>query len=266
MNISKLRLSLFGAALLVVTILVASRPSSAAALTAAQDTARARSPVPGLSRQPSEAAASALLDPSDTVLLLLDHQTGLLQTVGDVPVRELRANTVVLAKSAELAKVPILTTASEPTGPNGPLMAELAAAAPSATYVPRKGEISAWDNDDFVKAVEATGRRTLVIAGVWTSVCVAFPALQAKADGYTVYFVTDASGDPSEMAFHTTLARLAQAGIVPVTTNVVFCELQRTWNRPDAAQWAEMYSEYSPAYRAVAESYQKTQPGAAESR
>jgi nicotinamidase-related amidase len=222
--------------------------------------------IQGISRQPSAAAREVLLDPADTLLLLLDHQTGLFQTVKDVPVRDLRANTVVLAKIAELAKVPILTTASEPAGPNGPLMSELAAAAPSATYVARKGEVSAWDNDDFVKAVEATGRKTLVIAGVWTSVCVAFPALQAKADGYHVYYVTDASGDPSEMASSTTLARMTQAGIVPVTTNVVLCELQRTWNRPDAAEWGALYNELVPNYRAVAESYTRAQEAVSQGK
>jgi nicotinamidase-related amidase len=220
---------------------------------------QARPEIPGLSRQPSEAASRALLDPSDTAILLLDHQSGLFQTVKDVPIAELRRNAVVLAKIGELAKVPIFTTASEPKGTNGPLMPELAAAAPSAQYIPRKGEVSAWDNADFVKAVEASGRKTLVIAGVWTSVCVAFPALQAQADGYKVYYVTDASGDPSEMAFHTTLARMTQAGVIPVTTNVVLCELQRTWNRPDAVQWGALYSELVPNYQAVAESYKKAQ-------
>src|SRR3712207_4000369 len=92
-------------------------------------------------------SAPKLLDPNDTVVLLLDHQTGLFQTVKDIPIRELRANTVVLAKSARLAKVPIFTTASEPGGTNGPLMSELAEAAPNATYIPRKGEVSAWDNE-----------------------------------------------------------------------------------------------------------------------
>ena len=143
-------------------------------------------------------------------------------------------------------------------------MEELAAAAPSAKYVARKGEISAWDNAEFVKAVEATGRRTLVMAGVWTSVCVAFPALQAKADGYKVYAVMDASGDMSEMASVTTLARMTAAGVIPVTTNVALFELQRTWNRPDAAKWGALYSELVPHYRAVAESYQKAQDVAKE--
>jgi nicotinamidase-related amidase len=220
--------------------------------------------VPGISRQPSPAARRVLLDPNDTVILLLDHQTGLFQTVKDVPLPELRTNTVVLAKIAELGKLPIIYTASEPKGTNGPIMSELAAAAPSAQYVARKGEVSAWDNADFVKAVEKTGRKTLVMAGVWTSVCVAFPALQAKADGYKVYAVMDASGDMSEMASNTTLARMTQGGIIPVTTNVILCEVQRTWNRPDAAKWGALYAELVPHYRAVAESYQKAQEVAKE--
>lgn len=239
--------------------------SSAALLAASMPGADARAqgaPIQGLSRQPSEAAARVLLDPSDAVVLLLDHQTGLFQTVKDIPVAELRANTVVLAKVAELAKAPIITTASEPNGPNGPLMPELAQAAPSARYVARKGEISAWDNADFVAAVEATGRKTLVMAGVWTSVCVAFPALQALADGYKVYAVIDASGDPSEMASRTTLARLAQAGVIPISTNAVMGEFQRTWNRPDAARWGALYGELVPNYRAASESHQRAQEAA----
>lgn len=218
--------------------------------------------IPGLSRQPTAAARAALLDPNDTVILLLDHQTGLFQTVKDVPVAELRNNTIALANIAKLGKAPIIYTASEPNGPNGPLMDELDAFKDSATYVPRKGEISAWDNADFVKAVEATGRKTLVIAGVWTSVCVAFPALEAKADGYKVYFVTDASGDPSVMASQTTVARLTAAGIVPVSTNAVLCEFQRSWNRPDAAQWGVIYGQLVPHYKAVAESFKRAQDAA----
>jgi nicotinamidase-related amidase len=221
-----------------------------------------RAEIQGLSRQPSEAAAKVLLDPNDAALLLLDHQTGLFQTVKDVPVDDLRRNTVVLAKIAEVAKIPIITTASEPNGPNGPLMSELAEVAPKARYVARKGEVSAWDNADFVAAVEATGRKTLIMAGVWTSVCVAFPALQAQADGYKVYFVMDASGDPSEMASRTTLARLTQAGIIPVTTNAVLSEVQRTWNRPDAARWGALYNELVPNYQAASESYKRAQEAA----
>ncbi len=221
-----------------------------------------RPPAAGQPAPPGSPAANVLLDPRDTIVLLLDHQTGLFQTVKDISLAELRANTVVLAKIAELAKVPILTTASEPGGANGPLMPELATAAPSARYIARKGEISAWDNEDFRNAVRASGRKTLIMAGVWTSVCVAFPALQARAEGYKVYAVTDASGDMSEMASRTTLARMAQGGVIPVTTNVVMGELQRTWARPDAARWGALYSELVPHYRAAAESHQNAQSAA----
>lgn len=217
-------------------------------------------------QQPRAAATKVLFDPKDTIVLLLDHQTGLFQTVKDIPIAELRANTVVLAKIAELAKAPILTTASEPNGTNGPLMSELAEAAPSAKYIPRKGEVSAWDNVDFKKAVEASGKKTLIMAGVWTSVCVAFPALQAKAEGYTVYAVMDASGDMSVMASQAALARMTQAGVIPVTTNVVLTEFQRTWARPDAAKWGALYSELVPHYRAVGESYQRAQEAARKAK
>lgn len=219
-------------------------------------------PIPGLSRQPSPAARAALLDPDDTVILLLDHQTGLFQTVKDVPLADLRSNTVALANIAKLGKAPIIYTASEPNGPNGPIMDELDSFKDYAQYVPRKGEISAWDNADFVKAVEATGRKTLVIAGVWTSVCVAFPALQAKADGYNVYFVTDASGDPSVLASQTTIARLTAGGITPVSTNAVLCEFQRTWNRPDAGAWGGIYTQVVPHYKAAIESHKRAQDSA----
>jgi nicotinamidase-related amidase len=204
----------------------------------------------------AEAANLRLIDHADAVLLLLDHQTGLFQTVKDIPVQDLRTNTVALARAAGLVKVPVVTTASEPNGPNGPLMPELHEAAPGAIYVGRKGEISAWENADFVKTVKGTGRRTLIMAGVWTSVCVMFPAVDAKAAGFNVYAVMDASGDPTEFVSRTTLARFIQAGVVPTSTNAVICELHRTWRRPEAAEIAEIYTVATPNYRAVMECYQ----------
>jgi nicotinamidase-related amidase len=211
----------------------------------------------GIEHEPG--GGKALLDPTDTVFLLLDHQAGLFQVVKDISVAQLRANTTMLAKLATLAKLPVIITASEPNGPNGPLMPEIQEAAPHAVFVPRRGEVNAWDNQLFVKAVRETGKKTLIMAGVWTSVCVMFPALDAKAAGYKVYAVIDASGDPSEMASRTTVARFAQAGIIPTSANAVLCEIQRTWNRPDAAEYAELYTMVAPNFRAVMESYQKAQ-------
>ena len=209
---------------------------------------------------------AALLDPSDTAFLLLDHQAGLFQTVKDIGVAELRSNVVMLAKLATLMKIPVITTASEPSGTNGPLMPEIHQLAPHAVYVARKGEVNAWDNEDFVKTVRATGRKTLIMAGVWTSVCVMFPALDAKLAGYKVYAVMDASGDVSETANRTTLARFVQGGVVPVTTNAVLSEIHRTWNRPEAREIGQLYGHVSPNYAAVVESYVKAQEVARRSK
>ena len=198
----------------------------------------------------------ALINVDDAALLLLDHQTGLFQTVKDISVAELRANVIALARIATLLNIPVITTASVPDGPNGPLMPEIAEHAPRAVYVPRQGEVNAWDSEAYVKAVRETGKKTLIMAGVWTGVCVMFPALDAKAAGFNVYAVMDASGDPTEFVSRTTLARFTQAGIVPTSTNVVICELHRTWRRPEAPEIAEIYTVATPNYRAVMESYQ----------
>ena len=210
----------------------------------------------------STGGGKALINPADTVILLLDHQTGLFQTVKDIGVMELRANTTALAKLGALLKLPVILTASVPDGPNGPLMTEHQEAAPHAQYVPRHGEVNAWDNEAFVKAVRDTGKKTLIMAGVWTSVCVMFPALDATAAGYKVYAVMDASGDPSEMVSRTTLARFVQGSVVPTTANAVICEIHRTWNRPEAAELAQLYTMVAPNYRAVMESYERAQQAA----
>jgi nicotinamidase-related amidase len=201
-----------------------------------------------------------LLDPGDAVVLLIDHQSGLLQTVRDIGAAELRANVTALAKVAALAGMPVITTASEPAGPNGPLISEIADNAPQAVFVPRRGEVNAWDNPDFVAAVRATGKRTLIIAGIWTSVCVAFPALSARAEGFGVYAVMDASGDVSWASAQITLARVAQGGVIPSSTGAVIAGVQKTWNRPDAAEFARIYAVFAPAYRAVVESFEGARP------
>ena len=205
---------------------------------------------------------AALIDPSDALVLLLDHQSGLFQTVKDIAVADLRRNVEMIAKLCTLLNIPLITTASEPAGPNGPLMPEIHHYAPHANYVARKGEVNAWDNADFVATVASTGRRTLIMAGVWTSVCVMFPALDAHLAGYDVYAVIDASGDPSEMASRTSLARFVQGGVKPTTTNALLSELHRTWARPEAVSLAELYGVVAPNYAAVAESYRRAQEAA----
>lgn len=210
----------------------------------------------------SSGGGAALLDPADTLVLLLDHQSGLFQTVKDIAVADLRRHVAMIAKLCTLLNIPVITTASEPNGSNGPLMPEIHEFASHAVYVPRKGEVNAWDNDDFVAQVRETGRKTLVMAGVWTSVCVMFPALDACAAGYKVYAVIDASGDPSEMASRVSLARFVQGGMQPTTTNALLSELHRTWARPEAADLAQLYGLAAPNYQAVMESYARAQQAA----
>lgn len=199
------------------------------------------------------------IDPADTTMLLIDHQSGLFQVVKDIPVPQLRANVIALAKAAKLAKLPVITTASVPQGPNGPLIPEIHAILPEAKYVARRGEINAWDNPDFVAAVQATGRKTLIVAGTITSVCLAFPSISAVYAGYKVFAVVDASGTVSPMATDLTIARMTQAGVVPIDTMGTLSELQKTWSRPDALDWAEAYSGAMPHYQLLIESYRKAQ-------
>lgn len=200
-----------------------------------------------------------MVDPKNVAMLLVDHQSSLFQLVEDMPATTLRAHVTALAKVATLAKIPVITTASVPQGPNGPLIPEIRQYAPHATYIPRRGELSAWDNSEFVAAVKATGKKQLIIAGTLTNVCLAFPAIQAVSDGYQVFAVLDASGASSRMAYEITLARLVQAGVVPIDTGGVVAELEATLNRDDVQEWNMATAHIYPKYVLLYEAYMKAQ-------
>jgi nicotinamidase-related amidase len=159
-----------------------------------------------------------------------------------------------------LARIPTFTTASVPDGPNGPLIPEIHQYNPDAVYIPRTGQINAWDNPAWVKAIEETKRKTLLIAGTLTSVCMSFPTLSALVAGYKVFTIVDASGNWSQIATDITVDRVAQAGAMPIDTYAVLAELMSTWNRPDAMEFAQvMVDHIVPPYRALMESYDKAQ-------
>lgn len=206
------------------------------------------------------ATLNGMLDPDDAVILLIDHQSGLFNTVRDVPIPDLRNYVIALAKTATLLNIPVITTASVPDGPNGPLIPEIHQHAPHAVYVPRTGQINTWDNPLFVKEIEKTGRKTLIIAGTLTSVCMAFPAVSAVQAGYKAYCVVDASGNWSKLATDTTIARVAQAGAIPTDTFAIVAELMQTWNRPEGSRFAEILAEHvCPEYKCLMESFGKAQ-------
>jgi nicotinamidase-related amidase len=185
---------------------------------------------------------------------LVDHQAGLLSLVQDYSPDEFKNNVLALADIARLFKLPTILTTSFESGPNGPIMPELKRMFPEAPFIARPGQINAWDNEDFVKAVRATGRKQLLIAGIVTDVCVAFPALSALADGFQVFVVVDASGTFNKSVRDAALMRMAQAGAVMTNWFAVACELQRDW-RNNAEGLANLFAQHLPAYQNLITSY-----------
>lgn len=201
-----------------------------------------------------------MIDPDDAVMLLIDHQSGLFQLVRDIDQPVLRNHVIALAKIAHLANIPTFTTASVPDGPNGPLIPEIHDVNRDAVYIPRTGQINAWDNPAWVSAIEKTKRKTLIIAGTLTSVCMAFPALSAVEAGYNVFCVVDASGNWSQMATDLTVARITQAGAKPIDTFALLAEIMSTWNRGDASLFGQIMAEHIvQPYLGLIESYNKAQ-------
>ena len=196
----------------------------------------------------------ARLDKNNAAVLLVDHQCGLLSLVRDIDPDRFKNNVLALADSAKYFGLPTILTTSFEAGPNGPLVPELKAIFPEAPYIARPGQINAWDNEDFVNAVKATGRKQLIIAGVVTEVCVAFPALSALAEGYDVFVVTDASGTFNELTRHSAWNRMATAGAQLMTWFGVACELHRDW-RNDIEGLGALFSDHIPDYRNLINSY-----------
>lgn len=177
----------------------------------------------------------------DAALLLIDHQSGIMQLVHDYSPAEFRSNVMALGKIGKVFDLPVVLSSSYESGPNGPIIPELLALYPDTPIVRRPGQISAWDNEEFVAAVEATGRKNLIMAGVTTDVCLAFPAMQAAAAGYNVYGVVDASGAHDFATQQMAIQRLVAHGVTPVTWLMVAAELQRDWRSETAQGTGELF-------------------------
>lgn len=194
------------------------------------------------------------LDKDQAAVLLVDHQAGLLSLVRDIDPDRFKNNVLALGDLAKYFNLPTILTTSFENGPNGPLVPELKAQFPDAPFIPRPGQINAWDNDDFVKAVKATGRKQLIIAGVVTEVCVAFPALSALNEGFEVFVVTDASGTFNKLTRQSAWSRMEAAGAQLMTWFGVACELHRDW-RNDIEGLGTLFSNHIPDYRNLMTSY-----------
>jgi len=190
----------------------------------------------------------------DAAMLLIDHQSGLISLVQDFTPGEFKNNVLALASVAKFFELPTILTTSFEDGPNGPLVPELKEAFPEVPYIARPGQINAWDNEDFVAAVEKTGCKQLIVAGVVTDVCVAFPTLSAIEAGYEVFVVTDASGTFNETVRHAAWDRMSAAGAQLMNWFSVACELHRDW-RNDVEGLGELLSNHIPPYRNLITSY-----------
>jgi len=190
----------------------------------------------------------------DAALLLVDHQAGLISLVQDYSPSEFKNNVLALAACGEYFNLPTVLTTSFENGPNGPIVPELKEIFPDAPYIARPGDINAWDNPDFVKAVKDTGCNQLIIAGVVTEVCVAFPALSAIEEGFEVFVITDASGTFNEVTREGAWLRMQDAGVQLINWFGMACEIHRDW-RNDIEGLGDLFSNFIPNYRNLMTSY-----------
>lgn len=190
----------------------------------------------------------------DAAVLMVDHQAGLISLVQDHSPSEFKNNVLALGAVAKFFELPTILTTSFQDGPNGPIVPELKELFPDAPFFARPGQINAWDNEDFVEAVKATGRRQLIIAGVVTDVCVAFPTLSALEEGFEVFVVVDASGTFNETVRDAAITRMAHSGAQIMNWFSVACELHRDW-RNDVEGLGNLLSDHIPNYRNLMTSY-----------
>lgn len=190
----------------------------------------------------------ALLTPDNAVLALIDYQPEQYAGVTSMPHDELVANVTLLGEVATAFALPVVLSTVYVRHGMGATNSELRAALPGVEEIDRT-TMNSWEDPEFRDAVAATGRRKLIIAGLWTEVCVAFPTLDALREGYEVYFVVDAIGGVSTAAHEAAMQRMIQAGATPVTVLALACELQRDWGRPGADRLRSAMRTYFAARR-----------------
>ncbi|KIH82534.1 hydrolase [Pseudomonas batumici] len=189
-----------------------------------------------------------LLNPTNSTLILIDHQPQMSFGVQSIDRQTLKNNTVGLAKAAKIFNVPTIYTSVETKSFSGYIWPELLAVNPGAQPIERTS-MNSWEDKKFVEAVKATGRKKLIMAALWTEVCLNFPALEALAEGFEVYIVTDASGGTTQEAHDMSVQRMIQAGAVPVTWQQVLLEFQRDWAHKETYDAVmDLVREHSGAY------------------
>jgi nicotinamidase-related amidase len=189
-----------------------------------------------------------LLTPENSVVLFVDHQPQMFFGIESGDRTAIVNATVGLAKSAKVFDVPVVLTTVAAESFSGPLLPQLADVFPGHEVIDRT-TMNAFEDSAVVEAIKATGRKKIIIAGLWTEVCVVLPALSALGQGYEVYVVADASGGVTPQAHEHAIARMIAAGAVPVTWIQVLLELQRDWARGETyLPVLDVVKEHAGAY------------------
>jgi nicotinamidase-related amidase len=192
----------------------------------------------------------------DAALVLVDHQSGIMQLVHDYSPAEFRNNVIGLAKLGKVFNLPTVLTTSLGQGPNGPFIPEVVSMYPDVPVIDRPGIISAWDDPKLVAAVEKTGRKNLIMAGVTVDVCLAFAAMQAVDAGYNVYGVIDASGALEVTIRENAVARMQDHGVIPINWTTVAAELQRDWRQPTGQELGRLFHDHYHSYGLLMDSFE----------
>ena len=190
-----------------------------------------------------------LLTPDNCAVIFIDHQPQMFFGVTHIDRQALLDNVLLLAKASKIFGVPVILTAVECQRFSGTITPQLLDLFPDQKTIGRSS-MNAWDSEEFIAAVKKAGRKNLILAALWSEVCLAMPALQALTDGYAVYAVVDASGGANSVAHDAAIRRLEQAGGVSMTALQVLLELQRDWARQEHYEEVmTVLSEHRCAYR-----------------
>ncbi|KAF9259863.1 Isochorismatase hydrolase [Marasmius fiardii PR-910] len=202
------------------------------------------------------------LDKNDTVLLIVDHQIGLMELVKDWETVEFRNNILAHAELGKIFNLPTILTTSTEDGANGRMLQEIIDMYPDAPYIKRAGEVNAWDNADFRAAVKATGKSQVVLASIVTDVCTAFLALSLAEEGYTVFANLEASGTYSKRIADETNHRMRDAGVQVVSMFSIACDLMRDWRAtPGFPELIPFLDKYFPVYGILERNFRSAQNG-----
>lgn len=169
----------------------------------------------------------------NAAMLLIDHQRGTIKLARNLPHEEIVQNTRALARTAVETGMPLVLTSSMEEQFQGLLLDDLQTIAPDAyaKRVKRPGIVDCWEYEEYKQAVESTGKKKLIMAGLTNDVCIVFPAISAVEDGYEVQVVADAGGSPTTLADETSLRRMENCGVVLTSTNQLMAELAVSWSR-----------------------------------